>query len=342
MRKKKDVLLLDEETNSTHRLAFVDGSAMMHFAFHSQIAFLKYTSPEFKKDIDAKDICKHPKYGELFKNLFRKKIFAVLEETVPKLYKKAYNQVITPLNIVVVFDCKTQDNWRVQRSISAEYKAGRGARLINKFDIEIFDLLHETVLPEFETHICQKYGRLDYKLIKLQHENAEADDIIGVLTQTIKSVPDERTNILIVTSDSDFAQLHMDRVEIFDINLKTKSNPNIYLRQCEKLDIPDSPNAPKIILLHKVIKGDRSDEVEGIGKVKANNMTHIDTKKKKKRIAFDVKALATDPFKLTQFLHENDEYKKQFDQNRQLVDMSLIPEDIRTHIIKLWKEKKLS
>ena len=135
----------------------------------------------------------------------------------------------------------------------------------------------------------------------IQVDKAEADDIIA----EIPSMVDEK--ILILSGDTDFVQLHNDQVSQYDIVRKRKIT-----------------NKNKNYLKEHIIEGDRSDGIPNI--LSADDTFFL--KKRMKTLTTKKKdmLIATDPN-----LYPSVE-KRNYQRNKELIDLTCTPEDIKLNI----------
>ena len=193
----------------------------------------------------------------------------------------------------MVIACDSSNVWRKQ--IFPNYKAGRKAnRAKSEHDWEfIFDVLAK-IKQEIKDF-------LPYKVIAV--ESAEADDIIATLCK--------RTNekVLILSGDKDFIQLHNDRIRQYNPVLNKfvgkDENPIIYIRE-------------------HILKGDRSD---GIPNILSDDNVFIEGRRQtplsKKKIEGWVNEVVPT---------FTDEQQKNYERNRQLIDLNYIPKEIEDNI----------
>jgi hypothetical protein len=152
---------------------------------------------------------------------------------------------------------------------------------------------------------------MPYKILHV--EKCEADDIIATLVAMR-----EEDKYLIVSGDKDFIQLqHYGDVYQYSPLLKSfmgeSADPIVFLRE-------------------QIIKGDRSDGVPNI--LSDDDIFLRDERQKpinKKRLA---EWADTDNIPL------GSETRKYFERNKKLIDLSMIPEDIKTSIINNYKNYK--
>ena len=151
---------------------------------------------------------------------------------------------------------------------------------------------------EFINSITEEIKQyLPYKVLKC--EGAEADDIIAILVKQNKE-----ENILILSADKDFIQLHTDKVKQYDpVRKRWISNKD-----------------PKTYLLEHILKGDSSD---GIPNVLSSDDTFVVGKRQKpmtrKRIDY---YLSLDDYSIEK------ELGKRYQRNKTLIDLNYIPDNI--------------
>jgi 5'-3' exonuclease len=150
---------------------------------------------------------------------------------------------------------------------------------------------------------------LPYKVIEI--ETAEADDIIATLIKKNKRViaPEHKKNVLILSGDKDFIQLH-------DKNVK-QYNPvlNKFVGKGEE---------PSLYIKEHILKGDRSD---GIPNVLSDDNVFVEGRRQrplsKKKINSWVEEV---------FMTFTEEEQKNYDRNRKLIDLSCIPHELEEKI----------
>lgn len=211
--------------------------------------------------------------------------------------------------LVICCDCK--NNWR--KKIFPFYKAGR------KKDRQASGIDWTTMFSTLDTVRTELVETFPYKTLMI--EGAEADDIIGTLVQ---HVTDEK--ILILSSDKDFIQLH--------------TNPNVkqYSPVMKKFVRHENP---EMYLKEHIIKGDRGD---GIPNIYSPDGVFVDGGRQKpirKSKINKITELNVQEIEESSIL-ENEEYKRNWMRNRQLVDLKMIPEYLREEIIEAYENYKLN
>ena len=210
-----------------------------------------------------------------------------------KKFRKEYGEM--------VIACDSKNVWR--REIFPNYKAGRKAsRAKSEHDWDaIFSMLHN-IKDEIKTF-------LPYKVIEI--ETAEADDIIATLIKRSKRIvaPNHKKNILILSGDKDFIQLHGPNVRQYNPVLNKfvgkGENPSLYIKE-------------------HILKGDRSD---GVPNILSDDNVFIEGRRQrplsKKKINSWVEEV---------FMTFTEEEQKNYDRNRKLIDLSCIPHELEDKI----------
>ena len=143
----------------------------------------------------------------------------------------------------------------------------------------------------------------------LQAEKAEADDIIAVLV----GLANERT--LILSSDKDFVQLHQFNV-----------------RQYSPIQKKFVEGDAKWSLHEKLIKGDVGD---GVPNIMSDDNVFIDEGRRQKPIT---KKKVDAWFELDPDMYCDAEMLRNYNRNRQLIDLGEVPESIRINITKQFEK----
>lgn len=236
-----------------------------------------------KSDNDVKDLIRH-----------------VILSTI-KSYKKKYGKQYGEL----VIACDGRNYWR--KNVFQYYKAGR-KKAREESDLD-WDLIF-TCLNEIREDLKLVFP---YKVIR--HEEAEADDVIAVLTESTQEFG-KYEPVMIVSSDGDFKQLQKyDNVKQFNPMLKkqvTCSNPSAYLME------------------HIVKAGD-----DGIPNILSPDDTFVTGTRQK-----SVTAKRLEEFVKMGFLAcKTEEERINFKRNKVLIDFSMIPEYIKDGILAEYEKK---
>ena len=204
----------------------------------------------------------------------------------------------------VVLCCDNRKYWR--KEFFPFYKAGR-KKTREKSDLDwhlIFDML-----AKFKLELKENFP---YRVIDV--EGAEADDIIGTLVPIY--APHEK--ILILSSDGDFLQL-----QTYGSNVK-QYNP-------AQKKFVKSEN-PKEELKEKIIRGDKGDGIP-------NMFSPSDC------FVRDLRQKPITKGVLDKYLKEDvnnysETDKANYTRNATLIDLTLIPKDIKERIINTYNEVK--
>ena len=204
----------------------------------------------------------------------------------------------------MIIACDSGNVWR--REVFPNYKAGR-KKVRDKSGHDwttIFEIMSK-IKDELKEH-------MPYKVIEL--DTAEADDIIAVL---VKKYINQK--ILILSGDKDFIQLHNNRVKQYNPVLSK------FVGQGE---------TPSIYIKEHILKGDRSD---GIPNVLSDDDVFVEGRRQrpltKKKIASWVDEV---------FPTFTEEEQKNYDRNRKLIDLSLIPPELEAKIYNEFDEVKVA
>ena len=193
----------------------------------------------------------------------------------------------------MVIACDSSNVWR--RQAFPNYKAGRKAnRAKSEHNWEfIFDVLAK-IKKEIKDF-------LPYKVIAV--DTAEADDIIATLCRRIKE------KILILSGDKDFIQLHNEKIRQYNPVLNKfvgkDENPSLYIRE-------------------HILKGDRSD---GIPNVLSDDNVFIEGRRQTPLTKKKIEAWVNEVVPTF-----NDVQQKNYERNRQLIDLNYIPKEIEDNI----------
>ena len=193
----------------------------------------------------------------------------------------------------MVIACDSSNVWR--RTAFPNYKAGRKAnRAKSEHNWEfIFDVLAK-IKKEIKDF-------LPYKVIAV--DTAEADDIIATLCRRIKE------KILILSGDKDFIQLHNEKIRQYNPVLNKfvgkDENPSLYIRE-------------------HILKGDRSD---GIPNVLSDDNVFIEGRRQTPLTKKKIEAWVNEVVPTF-----NDVQQKNYERNRQLIDLNCIPKELESNI----------
>jgi len=214
---------------------------------------------------------------------------------IDSIYQSLYKEPSLNEIVLAVDDRKS---WR--KLYWARYKESRkGKRDKSKINWNIFHTEYRKFCDEIQDN-------LPFKVLLV--ENAEADDIIGVL-----ALKDNREYI-VISNDEDYLQLVSDRVKLY--------NP-------QKMMFMDCPDTEKFIVM-KCLTGQAKDDIFNI-------KTPLDWPAGKRKPGFgEVSANAVLSSGYKDWLIKNN-LEKRFDVNRILIDFHRIPTTIKSRIINAYK-----
>lgn len=321
----------------------VDVSYVMYASFHKFKSLHKYTNPH---DDQPFDITKH---RQEFKNDIIKRMTGIntLRRKTGQdgkwLYDVGSNEPMlikdSMHNVVLVRDCKRAKNWRLLEFPQCAYKARRDKQRV-KFDDRTFDIVYLDLIPYLES-IGVKVISLD-SIIPGTHDmsestptpemvgcaGAEADDIIGTVCIAInKKYPSKK--VFIIGDDRDFVQLKNPMVEI--VNLK---GHDVFVRSMQSLQddiekyVKDTDvcvnKTPEMLLINKIVMGDRSDNILSCGRLSKAEAT----------------LLTVCPDALDRMIKSNASFGERFEMNRRMMDMNSINQTIRERILNVWNQTR--
>lgn len=202
----------------------------------------------------------------------------------------------------LILCCDDRKTWR--KEIFPNYKASRKkTRAATSID---WDKLYEC-LNQLKEEFSEWFP---YKLIQV--EKAEADDVIAILVGLIN----ERS--LILSSDKDFVQLHQFNV-----------------RQYSPIQKKFVEGDAKWSLHEKIIKGDVGD---GVPNIMSDDNVFVDEGRRQKPIT---KKKVDAWYELNPDMYCSSEMLRNYNRNKQLVDLSEVPESIRINITKRFETTKV-
>lgn len=228
-----------------------------------------------------------------------------------KMYKKKYSAQYGEM----VIACDGREYWR--KEIFPYYKAGR-KKTRDASDLD-WKLIFDTI-SQIRDDLAANFP---YKVIHI--ERAEADDVIATLCKWTqenglvdRGMFDEKQPVMIVSSDGDFKQLHKyDNVKQYSPIQKkqvTCDDPVAYL--AEHIAKAGDDGIPNCLSKDDVLI------TEGVRQTKMTS----------KRLAEFVEK--------GRDACQTDEERRNWDRNRALIDLSLIPEDIESSIVNAYINSK--
>ncbi len=215
----------------------------------------------------------------------------------------------------IVIACDNRHYWR--RQYFPNYKANRKkARQESGFDWSaIFEALHQ-IRSELQEHF-------PYPVIDV--DGAEADDVIATLAEYSQNsnndglIPGQEP-FLILSGDHDFEQL------------QKYSNVKQYAPVQKKF--VKLTTTPEAVLMEHIIMGDKGD---GVPNILSDDDTFVNGHRQRP-IRKD--KLAEWKTQQPEDFITNDEMWRNFQRNRELVDLSRIPEDIKEAIIDSYEKQQ--
>ena len=217
-----------------------------------------------------------------------------------KKFKKDYG--------TVVLCSDSRKYWR--KDYFQHYKAGRKvARDASGLDWEkLFEIINKIKVELKES--------FPYKMVQV--DGAEADDIIGTLVP--RYITSE--NIIIISNDGDFVQLQRWNNK----NFKVKQLNPILKKWVESKNPEDD-------LKEKIIRGDKGD---GIPNILSPGNTFVEGKRQStiKSKMFE-ELMSIDPSS-----HSDEEIRIGYSRNKMLIDLMMIPSEIKEKIIEEYDNVK--
>ena len=169
---------------------------------------------------------------------------------------------------------------------------------------ELFDILTK-IQNELEENF-------PYKVLKIN--GAEADDIIAILSNKISSTPNLYEEILIISGDKDFIQLHQsDNIKQYSPTLK-------------KFVVDENPEQYKF---EQISRGDNGD---GVPNVLSQDTVFVE----------DLRQRPITKKKLTEWKENGipeGEIKRNYQRNKTLIDFDSIPNELGELIYNMWVDK---
>ena len=169
---------------------------------------------------------------------------------------------------------------------------------------ELFDILTK-IQNELEENF-------PYKVLKIN--GAEADDIIAILSNKISSTPNLYEDVLIISGDKDFIQLHQ------------KENIKQYSPTLKKYVVDENPEQYKF---EHIIRGDKGD---GVPNVLSQDTVFVE----------DLRQRPITKKKLTEWKENGipeGEIKRNYQRNKTLIDFDSIPNELGELIYNKWVDK---
>lgn len=213
---------------------------------------------------------------------------------------RSYKQKFASEYGEMIIACDDKNYWRKQ--LFPYYKANR------KKTRDASEINWTHVFEIFNKVKQEIRDNFPYRVIQV--DSAEADDIIATLVKH-RSEP-----VIILSGDKDFVQLQMDDdVKQYDpVRKKWITH-----------------NDPRKYLFEHILKGDQGD---GVPNVLSDDDTFVANKRQRPLTQKKIEAVYNQGM---MFLDKD--LEKNFKRNRQLVDLSMIPENIRKQVLDKYNEE---
>lgn len=213
---------------------------------------------------------------------------------------RSYKQKFSHEYGEIVIACDDRNYWRKQQF--PYYKANRKkVRDNSELDwTKIFECFNKirSELKEF----------FPYRVIQV--DSAEADDIIATLCETTTE------NVLVLSGDKDFIQLHSDRVKQYDpVKKKFIKHDN-----------------PVGYLYEHILKGDSGDGIPNI--LSDDDVFVIDGKRQKPMTQKRIDELSNST------IDSNHPMWRNWCRNSQLINLGLVPANIKEQILNKYNEEQ--
>lgn len=210
----------------------------------------------------------------------------------------------------VVIACDGANSWR--KSKFPYYKAQRKkAREASSMDWDTFFTHLNTIRDEIRENF-------PYKFVHIQ--GVEADDVIATLVEQTQEFG-KGEPVMIISSDKDFVQLHKyNNVKQFSpIQKKAVTHPN-----------------PRLYLFEHIVGGDKGDGIPNILSADDSIVNGVrQTPVTQKKIDVWLKGINDLKSVMDETTYRN------YQRNQQIIDLSMIPEDIKQSIINSYEDQVL-
>jgi len=228
---------------------------------------------------------------------------------------RSYHKKYKPEFGDLVIACDGKNYWR--RKVFPNYKAMR------KRDREASGIDWNVIFDTLSSVRNDIDAFFPYKVINV--EGAEADDIVATLCEWSQEnyvketlFDAEPKPILILSGDRDFVQLQKFK------------NVKQYSPILKKFLVADKD--PSAILLEHILRGDKGD---GVPNVLSNDDSIVNGERQKPLSTKNVEKWINSPSEMP----SDDTFKRNFHRNKALVDLSMIPEEIKQGIISQFVDK---
>lgn len=207
-------------------------------------------------------------------------------------------------NLYMAIDCSRDTIWRLK--YYKEYKQNRSGKLKHELVPHIFQKTYNELIPSLQkTH--------GFKTLKCPE--AEADDIIGIISHHVREKYPERY-VVIISNDSDYIQLIDDYTSVYNQSFK-----NLIERIPKELICSDIKLMGSNFLKYKILKGDTSDNISQVFS-RTNNQSIIE--------------MIFEDDKLQKKL-DIDNNREIFNTNNLIINLKMTPEYIRKKVLENLK-----
>lgn len=225
-----------------------------------------------------------------------------LESIIKLVGKKEFSNS----KMIFCLDSPHDDLWR--NKLSDSYKGDRADLSLKNNFKPTFKLTYEKFIPKL-------IKTFEDKIFSIRVDKLEADDVIAVICKHLHEKNPKR-KIFLVSGDQDFLQL--GREHLYFVNYKTKK------------PILLTPDEAKDLLKEKILNGDCSDNIPSIFP-KDRKLMPLKLKKE----------LLSDNDKLIEYLNENPDIKKKYENNQKLIDFDYIPEKLAKLVLSKFNSYKI-
>lgn len=245
--------------------------------------------------------------------MLRHLVLNTIKFNVSKFRKDGYNEFI------LCFDNSTNGYWR--KDIAHYYKQHRKTnRDESDWDFKGFFENIKIITQELKDN-------MPYMVIDI--EKIEADDIIAVLTKRFAIA---EKGVMIVSSDSDFTQLHKYKAKQWSPAQKKAVKPKF--------------GSAKADLMYKLLKGDKKDGIAPYNVRADFHMTKLEGERcppvATKFIEKCIDATEQELQELLLLKQTGINHKERFEENKKLIDFEEIPDYIIKQINEVYDNNKIA
>ena len=204
----------------------------------------------------------------------------------------------------LVIACDSKKSWR--KDVFPHYKANR------KKDRDSSDIDWQSIYSTLNMVKEELFNFFPYAVVEV--DLAEGDDVVAVLTEHVSPEP-----VLIISGDHDFVQL--------------QRLPNVkQFSPVQKVWIK-AEHHPDVVLIEHILSGDKGD---GVPNFLTEDDVFVAGKRQKSLMSKKMEKWRLQPLSSW----DNSPYSKNIERNKQLIDLSMIPENIKSEIIEKYNSQK--